>query len=99
MRPLKLALAATATVLALAACNRDTKAPPPANDLAVNPIETEIAVLQGGDWRDAANVARDKYRHPAQTLAFFGIRPDTLLGTLGLENGVPTCANRAGTWR
>jgi predicted methyltransferase len=29
-----------------------------------------------GDWRDPANVARDKYRHPRETLAFFGIRRD-----------------------
>ena len=72
LRVLALALAVTA----ITACNRDTKSPPPANELAVNPIETEIAVLQGGDWRDPANVARDKYRHPAQTLAFFGVRPD-----------------------
>ena len=29
-----------------------------------------------GDWRDPGNVARDKYRHPRETLAFFGIRRD-----------------------
>ena len=28
-----------------------------------------------GSWRDPANVARDVYRHPQQTLAFFGIAP------------------------
>jgi predicted methyltransferase len=33
------------------------------------------AVL-AGDWRKPAEVARDKYRHPRQTLTFFGIRPD-----------------------
>src|SRR5688500_8501901 len=26
--------------------------------------------------RSAANVARDRYRHPAETLAFFGVEPD-----------------------
>ena len=31
-------------------------------------------VLQGS-WRDPANVARDVYRHPQQTLTFFGIAP------------------------
>jgi predicted methyltransferase len=31
-------------------------------------------VLQGS-WRDPANVARDVYRHPRQTLTFFGIAP------------------------
>ena len=32
------------------------------------------AVLTGG-WREPANVARDVWRHPAQTLAFFGVNP------------------------
>lgn len=33
-----------------------------------------------GSWRDPANVARDKFRHPAQTLAFFGVKPtDTVI--------------------
>lgn len=29
-----------------------------------------------GSWRTPASVQRDKYRHPVQTLEFFGIRPD-----------------------
>lgn len=29
-----------------------------------------------GDWRSAENKARDKYRHPKQTLEFFGLKPD-----------------------
>lgn len=29
-----------------------------------------------GDWRTPANVARDGYRHPAETLSFFGLKPD-----------------------
>lgn len=29
-----------------------------------------------GSWRSAANKARDRYRHPAETLQFFGLRPD-----------------------
>jgi predicted methyltransferase len=28
-----------------------------------------------GSWRDPANVARDRYRHPVETLAFFGVKP------------------------
>jgi len=28
-----------------------------------------------GDWRSAANTARDAYRHPQQTLEFFGLQP------------------------
>lgn len=29
-----------------------------------------------GSWRSDANKARDQYRHPVETLAFFGIKPD-----------------------
>ncbi|HEX7348453.1 MAG TPA: hypothetical protein VF264_02225 [Rhodanobacteraceae bacterium] len=29
-----------------------------------------------GNWRSAANKARDRYRHPVGTLEFFGIKPD-----------------------
>lgn len=29
-----------------------------------------------GDHRDPANKARDRYRHPLQTLMFFGVKPD-----------------------
>ena len=38
-------------------------------------LEKLKAVVKG-DQRSAANKARDKYRHPVETLAFFGIRPD-----------------------
>jgi predicted methyltransferase len=29
-----------------------------------------------GDWRSAAHKARDQYRHPVETLEFFGLKPD-----------------------
>lgn len=35
-----------------------------------------IDAAVGGAWRDPANVARDPHRHPAETLAFFGVEPD-----------------------
>lgn len=28
-----------------------------------------------GEWRDPKNVARDRYRHPQETLSFFGVAP------------------------
>ena len=34
-------------------------------------LDTSIA----GSWRSAENTARDAYRHPRQTLAFFGVQP------------------------
>lgn len=44
---------------------------------AVSPATFEP--LLSGAQRSPANVARDPYRHPAQTLAFFGIRPDSMV--------------------
>lgn len=38
---------------------------------AADPIAAAVAAPS----RTAANVARDKYRHPAETLAFFGVQP------------------------
>ena len=35
-----------------------------------------ITAAVGDSRRTPANVARDQFRHPAETLAFFGIRPD-----------------------
>ena len=43
------------------------------------PVGAADALLQhavDGSWRSAANKARDRYRHPAGTLQFFGLRPD-----------------------
>ena len=36
----------------------------------------KLKAVVNGDQRSAANKARDKYRHPVQTLAFFGVRPN-----------------------
>jgi predicted methyltransferase len=43
------------------------------------PSDSTIALLQkavNGDWRSAAHKARDQYRHPIETLQFFGLKPD-----------------------
>ncbi len=37
--------------------------------------DMHLAAILDGDWREPANVARDEYRHPAATLAFFGLQP------------------------
>jgi len=55
-----------------------------APSLASSPAVTEtsgadlakLKAVVNGDQRSAANKARDKYRHPVETLAFFGIRPN-----------------------
>ncbi len=43
-------------------------------------VSAEIAAAVAAPTRTATNVARDKYRHPAETLAFFGVTPtDTVV--------------------
>ncbi|WFP51580.1 methyltransferase [Methylomonas sp. EFPC3] len=53
---------------ALAACTPPNETSAPASSA----LEAAIA----GHWREPANVARDIWRHPAQTLSFFEIYPD-----------------------
>jgi predicted methyltransferase len=62
-------IAALACLAALAAAASD----PPVTDAAT--LATLDKVL-AGDHRSDANRARDKYRHPRETLEFFGLRQD-----------------------
>src|SRR3569623_45345 len=39
----------------------------------------QLDQVVGGDWRPAAPRARDKFRHPKETLEFFELRPDQTL--------------------
>ncbi|GAA0712083.1 methyltransferase [Dokdonella soli] len=86
--PLALALAAcgspespsptAATPSAPAPADQPATPPPPqsANDLFAAKLDQVLA----GDWRSPANKARDPYRHPKQTLEFFGVKlGDTLI--------------------
>jgi predicted methyltransferase len=84
-------LAVTATLLiasaaaAFAVRAEPAKLPPvlpppemnsPAAQDATEPSGDAIARALAGDWRSEANRARDKYRHPKETLAFFGVDPE-----------------------
>ena len=62
-------LAAAACLMAFAAASSE----PPVTDAAT--LATLDKVL-AGDHRSEANRARDKYRHPKETLQFFGLRQD-----------------------
>lgn len=42
----------------------------------VTAAQTSLADVLAGPQRSAENRARDAYRHPAETLAFFGLKPD-----------------------
>ena len=39
-------------------------------------VAPELQSAIAGSWRTPANVLRDEYRHPAQTLSFFGLQPN-----------------------
>ena len=43
---------------------------------AAVPADGQIAQLIASPHRSAANTARDPYRHPAELIALFGVRPD-----------------------
>ncbi|MDH7454430.1 methyltransferase [Luteimonas composti] len=64
---LVLALATAGAIPALA-----QDAPAPASQPAA---DAALQAVLAGDWRSADNRARDAYRHPAETLAFFGLAP------------------------
>lgn len=48
----------------------------PASTAAAPASDTALQAAIAGDWRDPGNVARDRYRHPRETLAFFGLQPE-----------------------
>ena len=80
MRPLVLAIAVLAAVSSASSLAKQLQPeilpvlPPPPIVLADQPAQASaLDRILAGDWRSAANKARDKYRHPRQTLEFFGV--------------------------
>ena len=74
-------IAALAAALALSACAQTptaaeapAAAPAASEPAPVRQADPLLAVL-AGRWRDPANAARDRYRHPRETLHFFGLEP------------------------
>lgn len=65
-------LLALGLALAVAGC-----ASPAATDTtqAAPKADAALDAAIAGSWRDAGNVARDRYRHPRETLAFFQVAP------------------------
>ncbi len=43
------------------------------------PVVMSLADAVAGDWRPEAHKARDEWRHPVETLEFFGLTPDMTL--------------------
>lgn len=74
------ALALAAPVAAQTAADAGGQDQPPgelvpptsASDFTAAQLDAVLA----GNWRSASDRARDRYRHPKQTLEFFGVQPD-----------------------
>ena len=65
-----------ALLLASAALPACAPVPPPAAHISQAALQAAVA----SPTRTPANIARDRYRHPVETLAFFGVRPsDTVV--------------------
>ncbi len=76
------------SILALNACSQTnapvpvapTRAPdqpanPPPPQSAAQVTDAKLDTVLAGPWREASNKARDQYRHPKETLDFFGLKP------------------------
>ncbi|HEX8540803.1 MAG TPA: methyltransferase domain-containing protein [Pseudomonas sp.] len=77
---------------ALIACSLlGVLAAPLAMAMAAAPVSTvtdaQFAEVLKGEWRAPQNSARDVYRHPQQTLQFFGLRPEQTLIEITPGNG------------
>ncbi len=60
-----------------APADQPEEAIPPAS--MADAFSTKMDETLAGDWRSAENKARDQYRHPKQTLEFFGLQSDMTL--------------------
>lgn len=79
---MKRLLLAALIATSLAACATATSNDTPAAASAQAPAAVDSRALDAalaGAWRDARNTPRDVFRHPRETLAFFGVAPDATL--------------------
>ncbi len=70
---LRIATLAAALLVAASACTPTVR-----NDAAM-PSASHVVALDAainGNWRDAKNTVRDRYRHPRETLLFLAVQPD-----------------------
>jgi len=70
-----LAGACMAAFAGLAACGKKEDKAAPAPAAPSGPPEGSLEWAVAGSWRSAADKARDAWRHPAETLRFFGLQP------------------------
>ena len=76
MKRLKAILVSTTIAFALA-CSTFTAVAVSAHEHNEHELNIDNALMQAvaGDHRSAKNKARDQYRHPVETLTFFGFKP------------------------
>lgn len=63
-------------IAALVPCLLAACASAPSSDVAVAATGAALDGAIAGEWRDPKNTPRDQYRHPQQTLGFFGVMPN-----------------------
>jgi predicted methyltransferase len=66
----------TTLVLAAAACGSAETPPATTPSAEASPVDAKIRTALAGPQRTDAEKARDVYRHPRETLEFFGLRDD-----------------------
>jgi predicted methyltransferase len=78
----------TLSLAALFGSSLVTAATPASTDASATNISHEqFATVLNGNWRVPKNAARDQYRHPQQTLTFFGVRTDQTVIEITPGNG------------
>jgi predicted methyltransferase len=60
---------------------------PPSHAESDAPSQAAIRAAVGSPQRTAQNTARDSYRHPAETLSFFGVTPNQTLVEIWPDSG------------
>ncbi len=76
------------SAIAAGGCGGPSVAAPPAETAAVDfDFQAKIARALAGDWRGAEARERDVYRHPRETLAFFGLKDAMLVVEISPGSG------------
>jgi predicted methyltransferase len=81
---MRLSPIAIAALLALTACSQSPEPQPtvaPKTEAVAEPapVTEPMDATIAGSWRSPENVARDIYRHPKETLGFFGVKPEQVV--------------------
>ncbi|NEX93741.1 class I SAM-dependent methyltransferase [Caulobacter sp. 17J65-9] len=63
------------SALVLAGCRREPEKKAPAKQTPAGPPEGSLEWAVAGAWRSPSDRARDAWRHPKETLEFFGLAP------------------------